>query len=588
MSAKCIIVLLIALTVRLIGINFGLPYATGARPDELVIIRHTLPFGTGDLNPHFFRYPSLFLYLSFFFFAIYFLFGYLLGRYQSPTDFAAFVLLNPSVLILIIRLISVLFGVLQVYCLYRIFRERDETSGIIATIFLSLTYLPVQQSHFGTTDTTMVFWGLLALLFAWRVFDQNKLKDYIASGIFAGMSASTKYNGALFLIPLITAFLLRLKNNTQKSSCPSNPLPESGFLCIKSMLPESDSVRKIAFGFLAALIAFFFFSPFILFDFQSFITQFRAETHHIISGATIELGRGWINFITIGLRYGIGLPLLIFSFIAIIYTILRHHRLAIFLLSFPLFYYLLIGAGRAVYVRHTLPIVPFLCIFSAIFIKDLFYHLKGAIRPILTILVILLLLSDSIRNIIGYLTTITKKDTRCIAAEWIAKNLPSNLTIGWVGSAWSVPNLPFSSSEIDARFAELRIGISLPAQIVQKMKTKVGNTGYRIVRFSQEKADTDSLRFFQLDQIQKRNIQYLVVTNYPDLPFGKVPEEITPLLTDITKYKLLIQINPLRNPRPRLILDKQDATYLPFANFFDVERPGPLISIYQVLGKASN
>uniref|UniRef100_A0A7C6EBU9 Phospholipid carrier-dependent glycosyltransferase n=1 Tax=candidate division WOR-3 bacterium TaxID=2052148 RepID=A0A7C6EBU9_UNCW3 len=554
----CGLPLAIGLIVRLIGINFGLPYATGARPDELVIIRHTLPFGTGDLNPHFFHYPSFFLYFSFLIFGIYFLFGLLLGRYHSPTDFAASVLLDPSPLILIIRLISVFFGTLTVYFIYLLFRDKDKTTGIIASILLSSTYLAVRESHFGTTDTAMVFFGLLAFLFAWRVKDLGKTKDYIISGILAGIAASTKYNGAIFLLTLIVAFLLRLK---------------------------TDHWRKIALGITSALIAFLFFSPFILFDFSTFITQFREETAHLLSGATIELGRGWLNFITIGLRYGIGLPLLIFSLIAIIWTLLRNFRFAIFLLSFPLVYYLLIGASRAVYVRHILPIVPFLCIFACLFVKQLTYRFKGAIRPIILTLTLFILLSSSIQNIIGYLTTITKKDTRSCAAEWIIKNLPPNSTIGWVGSAWSVPNLPLSTSEISARFNEARIGIALPAKIIEAMKTKVGDTGYRIVRFSKELANNDTLRFFNIDQIKKRNIQYLVVTSYPGLPFGEVPEEIIALQKDTANYKLQIQFNPFKKSKiglGGLILDKQDATYLPFANFSGVQRPGPLISIYQI------
>ncbi|MEO0092795.1 MAG: glycosyltransferase family 39 protein [candidate division WOR-3 bacterium] len=554
-----LIILILGISVRLIGINFGLPYATQARPDELVIIRYALPFGTGDLNPHFFHYPSLFLYLSFILFAIYFLFGKLFGLYLDANDFAASVLLNPAPLILMLRIFSALFGTFTVYLTYLIGKAKDETTGLLSAILLALAYLHVQQSHFGTTDVTMVGFGLLALLFAQRVFTQGKITDYIKSGLFAGMAGSTKYNGALFLIPLIAAFLLRLKQE---------PLNTSG--------------RKIIIGIVTALLSFFFFSPFILLDFTTFRTQFSKETSHLLYGATIELGRGWVNFITVALNHGLGLPLLVFAFLTIVYFIIKCPRYTTFLISFPLMYYLLMGAGKAVYVRHALPIVPFLCIISAIGISELFARFKGINQIIVISVVILLLLANSLPNLFGYLTTITKKDTRSLATEWIDRNIPANSTIGWVGSAWSVPNLPFSAQEVAARYSQFRIGFSLPEKIITRMKAKVKTTGYRILRYDEEKGDTDTFRFFRIDQIKPRDITYLVVTSYPALPFGEVPKAIATLTADTINFIFLTQFNPFRCDNPRLIMDKQDATYLPFANFPCVIRPGPLIKIYRI------
>jgi len=552
-------ILLIAASVRFIGINFGLPYATGARPDELLIIRHTLPLGTGDLNPHYFEYPSFFLYFLFILYAILFLLGKVLGWFLSAADFAATVLLNPSPLILIARLTSAVLGTLTVYIIYHTFRDTDEDVGIISSALFSLTYFHVQQSHFGTTDVPLLFFGMLSFLFAYRVFRKGKMKDGIASGVFAGLAASTKYNGVLFLIPLIVASLFQLNRCTVK-----------------------QSLGKIILPIIASGVSFFLFSPFILLDFSTFRSDFIKGSNRLIEGTVIEIGRGWVNFIKISLYHGVGLPLLLFSLLAIIYLLIKRTKLAIFLVSFPLIYYLVMGVVRAVYVRYALPIVPFLCIISAFFLHDLFRNLKGIIKPIVLTIVILILLSVSIQNIIGYLTAITKQDTRSLAVKWIIKNIKENSTVGWVGSAWSVPNLPFSAKEIDSRFTETRVGFSLPPKILKNMKTKVGNTGYRILRYDAEKADTDSLRFFKIDQIHPRNIKCLVVTSYPDLPFGKVPKEISTLLLDTTQYFPRIQFNPFQKEKPKLVMDKQDASYQPFANFGDVKRPGPLVSIYRI------
>jgi hypothetical protein len=81
-------VTLAAFLLRLWGINFGLPYLY--HPDEpgYVTIAQNI-FKTGDLNPHFFNYPSLFFYLNALAYMPYYLAGRLAGAFSSPADIAA-------------------------------------------------------------------------------------------------------------------------------------------------------------------------------------------------------------------------------------------------------------------------------------------------------------------------------------------------------------------------------------------------------------------------------------------------------------------------------------------------------------------
>lgn len=58
-----VMILLISLIVRLWGIWHGLPYEYDL--DEHKFISTSLRFGTGDLNPHYFVYPTLFFYALF-------------------------------------------------------------------------------------------------------------------------------------------------------------------------------------------------------------------------------------------------------------------------------------------------------------------------------------------------------------------------------------------------------------------------------------------------------------------------------------------------------------------------------------------
>ena len=79
----------IAAIARFAGLEFGLPHVQ-ARPDEQTIAGKAVGFwATGDLNPHFFDYPSLDLYSVGALYGLYCLFGLVTGRFDSVAAFSA-------------------------------------------------------------------------------------------------------------------------------------------------------------------------------------------------------------------------------------------------------------------------------------------------------------------------------------------------------------------------------------------------------------------------------------------------------------------------------------------------------------------
>ena len=56
------LLLALAAVVRFYGLRFGMPHVW-ARPDELVVSDVAHGFLSGDLNPHFWAYPTLFIYV---------------------------------------------------------------------------------------------------------------------------------------------------------------------------------------------------------------------------------------------------------------------------------------------------------------------------------------------------------------------------------------------------------------------------------------------------------------------------------------------------------------------------------------------
>jgi len=80
--------LALAAAVRFYGLRFGMPHVE-ARPDEVVIAGIGKELLRGDLNPHFFRYPTLFMYVLAVIDYGYYLYGRGVGWFTSLDHFVS-------------------------------------------------------------------------------------------------------------------------------------------------------------------------------------------------------------------------------------------------------------------------------------------------------------------------------------------------------------------------------------------------------------------------------------------------------------------------------------------------------------------
>jgi hypothetical protein len=118
------VIVAIALLLRLWGSSFGLPYLY--RPDEpnkIAMAQNMLK--TGDLNPHYFLKPTLFIYLNALAYIPYYLVGSHPRALQTPNDIPAPTMLTMGVgrtdmptTLLLGRILTTLFAVLSVMLTY--------------------------------------------------------------------------------------------------------------------------------------------------------------------------------------------------------------------------------------------------------------------------------------------------------------------------------------------------------------------------------------------------------------------------------------------------------------------------------------
>lgn len=187
-------ILILALGLRLVGIDFGLPLHL--YPDESTQIETARHMLNGDLNPHFFRYSSLFMDQLF-------VMDSALEIFSSLTG----ITFSPSVYYLLGRLLSASYGTLTVWAVFLLGRAATNNGvGLIGAFLTAIAPEHVRESHYATVDVAMVFWAVLAIGLA-VVAIRKKPNLYFASAICAGLALGTKYSAAIIVLPLLGLLL---------------------------------------------------------------------------------------------------------------------------------------------------------------------------------------------------------------------------------------------------------------------------------------------------------------------------------------------------------------------------------------------
>jgi hypothetical protein len=422
------LLLALAAFVRFYGLRFGIlhPYA---RPDELPIVGIGKDFLTGDLNPHFWAYPSFYMYILAALDYAFYLYGRARGWYESLPHFLSLWPMYWTPYFVIARTVSAVAGTLTVAAVHRIaIRLFDRLTAHLATLFFALAFLPVRDSHFGVTDTSMVFWLTLAFLFIVKGAIEDRRRDFAIAGIVAGLGASTKYNVLLMFAPLVVALFV-----AGTIAAPEHQPTPPGDLRDRA----AEAIRRLVlFGVLfgAAFIAG---SPYSILDFDPFLKGVRNQAGVIMTPFARDLGPGGIYHLKFSLRHGLGLPLLVAGIAGLAWTIWSNWRKGLLVAAFPLAYYALLIPTRTVMVRYAIPLIPFLCIGAAWLIVDLTRrapHRIAVPRTAVALVVALLVIAPSAYSVARIDRLFAATDSRMVAADWIRANVMPGSTMHLCGN----------------------------------------------------------------------------------------------------------------------------------------------------------
>lgn len=407
----------IAITVRVWGVNFGLPNWY-PHTDETLTFRKVLRI---EENPYYKYDPlSLFHYVldkS----------EYLYGRVMSllKIDYKRGTL-YPGIMMMW-RIITALMSSISVYLAYLIGKKLYNSKvGLLAATVLGFTLLDVFRAHIVKQDTYNQVLGLLAFLGAILIYKKGDLKYYFMTGLIIGVATAIKPNGIIFLVFFIPAHILK-------------------YPTVKEAFDIREIKYKIPVSVAALFLGLYLGSPYDLSNPKHIIDAFWyqlsravlavdrtefAKIGHGITLTTIISKMKWINmyFANSGLWYSIYAA----SIGGFLITIKNHRKEDMILISFPASYLIVLSLRSVIYDRWMTLFTPFLAIFAAIFLYELYRFLSNRFRLVneQKIAVMFLLLGVFIGypafRVFLFDYCIAGQDTRETAYRWIKENLPKD------------------------------------------------------------------------------------------------------------------------------------------------------------------
>ena len=479
-----LVIIALALSVRLYGINWDNGIAFTPHPDERAILfkvaeispvkasEFTSLFNADESswNPRWFAYGSLPIYL--------------IKGIESISE----VISSPGIQDLRItgRIVSTIADLVTLLIIYILgARLYGRKVALIACAFIALAVLHIQLSHFFAVDTLQAMFAAVTIFFLYRVARFGGLANSILAGLFMGLGLATKASQLPILLAFAVAHLMWLLNLSGENN------HQTYFL--------QDRLKELFINILAGLFtavgAFFLTQPYAFLDWKQFYSDFTEQSEMVRRIRDYPYTRQYINtqpyfyFIQQHIVWGLGIPLGIISWSGLIFVAVRglefrrailyilmgilvpagiliwsndikavivasafvtlsllitlpfrpvKNRLDVVVLSWVMPYLIITGSLEVKFMRYMIPVTPFLILFGSQMLSSFwdtalnyFRKIKSEI-DIYKYVKIFLILSGVILTLfsvfysISFLAIYSNPHPAVRASEWIQTNLPKS------------------------------------------------------------------------------------------------------------------------------------------------------------------
>ncbi|MDD5194067.1 MAG: glycosyltransferase family 39 protein [Candidatus Omnitrophica bacterium] len=568
MTDKKIIFLIFAIgfVLRIVGINFGLPFAY--HDDEPIIVNYALAYASGDFNPHVFNISPFLSYILFFIYGAFFVIGRLFGAFHQIKDFAYLYLNDPTFFYLIGRVAyGLLCGSASIVALYVLGKKCfDKSTGLLAAFFLAVNFLHVRDSHYIYFDIPLTLCVIIFFIKAIDFFKPVRLKNYIALSLLLGLAISVKNTGSFLVFPFMAVVIYNFFISREVS------------LRIKF---TRILVCPVVVG-----SAFFAGNPFAFLDFKAF---FRSGLH-----LPVEVPPPF-HHLLVSLFGGCGMAMVLLGLVSMaVILVTRKNKRALIIILFTIIYYSALHRSSQPGERLVMPLVPFILLFAA----WLFVLLARSLRKYKIIYVVIpallaVLIFPSLIRIYYANKLFLRQDTRTQAYHWIKANIVKNSRIALDATQSCFPRLEKNKEQFKEREKYISVTSFRKPQGADQMKARFmrDNPYYPAITYYlfylRDEATVGKKGFLTIypdipiafNSLGLRDIQYVVLSQIIFKPkYANFMEELK------RSYRLIKVFSPYR----RSIQRKKPIEFAPIpAAAFTLEELrdrisyGPYIEIYE-------
>jgi 4-amino-4-deoxy-L-arabinose transferase-like glycosyltransferase len=402
------VILALGAVLRFTALGQGIPFALGIDEPE-IMERSVRMMNTGDLHPHFFDYPGLYIYLQFLVACVRFVVGSIGGLWANLNE------APPAEFYLWGRAITALLGTATIALVYLMARRISPATGLVAAALFAVQSQHVRESHFVLTDVPMTFFIGLAGLLTVRACERRRVRDCVLVGMAVGAAAATKYNGGVAILLPALALLLT-----------------SGSWWWR--------VRAMTLTSVIAGLTFLLCAPYTVIALPEFLNAFAYLANMYADGPP-RPEPAWLTY-TKHLRNNFSIPAMVAAGGGVVLAaraLITTRRTAAtttwaLAAAFSLVYFYMIAGQRLVWGRYLLPMLPFLCVLAAGTVVWLAQWVgrRWPVPQLATataVVLVLILGATPTINAVGWLRTASRVSTNEQAYRWILENLPAGSRI---------------------------------------------------------------------------------------------------------------------------------------------------------------
>jgi dolichyl-phosphate-mannose-protein mannosyltransferase len=525
----------LALGLRLWGIGFGLPYLY--HPDEPAYVLQALAVARGLPDGLTFANPPLYKYLLLGEYGLAYGTERLAGITRSQAQFIQQFRADPSVLYLIARLSSAVFGALTAVATAALGANvGGARAGILAGGLTAVAFLLVRDAHFGTDDSLVTLLVTLGLVACIRVAQRGCRRDYVAAGGLAGLAFAAKYDGIALLAPLVLAHVVRTRSATGGWGAPQSTGAAASRLAGRRPTRWRLRLGELALAGAACVAA-------ALVAFPSLVTEpgrvLKDIYVHLYLEATggydgLDLSGGYV-FYARTLAIGLGAPLLVGAIAGVAISAAKRNWPSLVVVSLPLAMLGVLGSQQLYFARFALPALPALIVMASLALDWLFER-----QIILGAVALVVVAAPTLAESVRFDRLMTQTDTRTLATQWVQSELPAEVTYA--------ADAPPLGPPLD-----------------QQHNAAVG---------------LGALFDLSLDDYRARGVDYVITSSYTAEARAIDPEREARRVA--FNAALARDATLVASFTPGDVRFEYDQVYAPYTQLDRLERPGPTLNVYRL------